>query len=60
MCFPFGIKYDEVSPLLDSIVTLCFPLTSFSNKTLPSFSAIIALSFAFLASNSSATLGIHR
>jgi len=33
------------------------PLTSLPNITLPSFSAIIALSFAFLASNNSATLG---
>ena len=57
MCLPFGIRYEEVSPLSDSIVTLCFPLTSFPKRTLPSFSAIIALSFAFLASNNSATLG---
>ena len=41
----------------DSIVTLCLPLTSLPKITLPSFSAIIALSFAFLASNNSATLG---
>jgi len=33
------------------------PLTSFPKITCPSFSAIIALSFAFLASNNSATLG---
>ena len=33
------------------------PLTSLPKITFPSFSAIIALSFAFLASNNSATLG---
>ena len=33
------------------------PLTSLPKITLPSFSAIIALSLAFLASNNSATLG---
>jgi len=33
------------------------PLTSLPKTTLPSFSAMIALSLAFLASNNSATLG---
>ena len=40
-----------------TIEIFCFPLTSFPNCIVPSFSAIIALSFGLLASNNSATLG---
>jgi len=56
-CFPFGIKYEDSIPAFDLIVILSFPLTSFPNSILPSFSAMIAPSLGFLASNNSATLG---
>jgi len=42
---------------LDLIDIFNFPLTSFPNSIFPSFSAIIAPSLGFLASNNSATLG---
>ena len=41
----------------ETIEIFCLPLTSFPNSITPSFSAMIALSFGLLASNSSATLG---
>ena len=57
ICFPLGIKYDEDAPSFFTIDTFCFPLSSLPNWIVPSFSAIIALSFGFLASNKFATLG---
>ena len=57
ICFPFGIKYDVETPSVDIIETLSLPLNSLPNSIFPSFSAIMALSFGFLASNNSATLG---
>ena len=46
-----------MSPLDETIEIFCLPLTSLPNSITPSFSAIIALSFGFLASNNSATRG---
>ena len=57
ICLPLGIKYDEDVPSTLTIDTFCFPLSSLPNSIAPLFSAIIALSFAFLASNNSATRG---
>ena len=42
---------------METIEIFCLPLTSFPNSITPSFSAIMALSFGLLASNSSATRG---
>ena len=50
-------KYEEDAPSLCTIDTFCFPLSSFPNLIVPSFSAIIALSFGLRASNKFATLG---
>ena len=57
ICFPFGIKYEDEVPSGVTIETLSFPLSSFPNSIVPSFSAIIALSLGLLASNNSATRG---
>ena len=51
------VKYEDVVSSLLTMETFCLPLNSFPNCIVPSFSAIIALSLGFLASNNSATRG---